>query len=199
MIGQLLTLPLRIGARTTQFALRTVEGVAGRATMSVLQVVGAVKSPTEDSSDHDFQPPGPSQRESNGADAAADAEATVSTPRRPGTPAEPVVRPTSIVSAPEPEAAEPPSAPVPAHVSEEPELVREEAEPGAEDGAGASVHIRPPWEGYERMGAREVITRLADADAAELAAVELYERSHRSRQTVLDAVERRLKAVNGKG
>ena len=76
--------------------------------------------------------------------------------------------------------------------------MREEAEPGAEDGAGASVHVQPPWDGYEHMAAREVIARLGDASAAELAAVELYERSHRSRQTVLEAVERRLKAANGR-
>ena len=80
-----------------------------------------------------------------------------------------------------------------------PRAVREEAEPGAEDGAGASVTIRPPWEGYEHMGAREVIARLGDASAAELAAVQLYESSNRSRQTVLEAVERRLKAANGRG
>ena len=77
--------------------------------------------------------------------------------------------------------------------------MREEAEPGAEDGAGAAVRVQPPWEGYERMAAREVIARLGDATPAELAAVELYERTHRSRQTVLEAAERRLKAANGRG
>jgi hypothetical protein len=49
------------------------------------------------------------------------------------------------------------------------------------------------------MAAREVIARLGDASPAELAAVELYERTHRSRQTVLEAAERRLKAANGRG
>ena len=104
-----------------------------------------------------------------------------------------------IVSAPDTEELERPGAVEPAHVSEEPELVREEAEPGVEDGVGASVRVQPPWEGYEHMAARQVIARLGDASAAELAAVELYERSNRSRQTVLDAVERRLKAANGRG
>jgi hypothetical protein len=85
------------------------------------------------------------------------------------------------------------------HVSEEPELIREEAEPGAEEGAGASVTINPPWDGYQRMAARQVIARLEGASAAELAAVQLYESSNRSRQTVLEAVERRLKAPNGRG
>jgi hypothetical protein len=49
------------------------------------------------------------------------------------------------------------------------------------------------------MGARQVIDRLGDASPAELAAVQLYESSNRSRQTVLEAVERRLKAANGRG
>jgi hypothetical protein len=93
----------------------------------------------------------------------------------------------------------PPVVPEPAHVSEEPELVREEAEIGAEDGAGASITINPPWEGYDRLGARDVIARLSGADAAVLAAVQLYESSNRSRQTVLVAVQRQLKAANGSG
>jgi hypothetical protein len=103
------------------------------------------------------------------------------------------------VSAPTPPEDPPPSIPEPAHVSEEPELVREEAEPGAEEGAGASVTIKPPWDGYRRMGAREVIARLEGANAAELAAVQLFESSTRSRQTVLEAVTRRLKAADGRG
>ncbi len=80
----------------------------------------------------------------------------------------------------------------PTHVSEEPELVEELAEPGAEEGAGAQVNVREPWEGYGRMNARDVVARLAAADRAELAAIELYERAHRNRRTVLNALERRL-------
>jgi hypothetical protein len=102
------------------------------------------------------------------------------------------------VSGPAPEEP-PPPVPEPVHVSEEPELVREEAEIGAEEGAGASITIDPPWEGYDRLGARDVIARLSGADAAVLAAVQLYESSHRSRQTVLVTVQRQLKAANGSG
>ncbi len=40
-------------------------------------------------------------------------------------------------------------------------LVRESAEPGAEDGAGASVTVAEPWEGYSGMNAREVVARLS--------------------------------------
>jgi hypothetical protein len=79
-------------------------------------------------------------------------------------------------------------------VSEEPELVEELAEPGAEDGAGAELHIREPWEGYRDMSAREIGAKLVGASTAELAAVELYERSNRARQTILAAVARQLRS-----
>jgi hypothetical protein len=85
----------------------------------------------------------------------------------------------------------------PLHVSEEPELVRESAEPGAEDGAGAAVTVMEPWNGYAHMNAREVIARARRANRAELAAVRLYEARHRSRQTVLAAVDRQLKVGSG--
>jgi hypothetical protein len=85
----------------------------------------------------------------------------------------------------------------PIHVSEEPELVREVAEPGAEDGAGAAVTVSEPWNGYARMSAKDVIARARSANAAELAAVRLFESRHRSRQTVLAAVDRQLKLAGG--
>jgi hypothetical protein len=77
--------------------------------------------------------------------------------------------------------------------------VREEAEPGAEDGAGPRVVVQEPWEGYARMSAKDVIARLAGATSAELAAVSLYESANRSRQTVLEAVQRQLRTANGGG
>jgi hypothetical protein len=208
MIGQLLTLPLRIGARGTQLVLRTAEGVVGRAAMGAMQIVGAVKR-GDTSSGHEngnaatSSPSGSSAvSEPSSAASAPSPSRGTSAPRTPPRPRETTPapeRPTPIVSAPQPQDVEQPLTPEPVHVSEEPELVREEAEPGAEDGAGASVRVQPPWEGYERMAAREVIARLGDASPAELAAVELYERTHRSRQTVLEAAERRLKAANGRG
>jgi hypothetical protein len=88
--------------------------------------------------------------------------------------------------------------PEPVHVSEEATLVREEAEPGAEDGAGAEVSVREPWDGYAHMNAREVIARLSDETLSVLAAVQLYESAHRSRQTVLEAVEREQKAAQAR-
>src|SRR5437660_496863 len=104
---------------------------------------------------------------------------------------EPVPTPSNAV----PRASEPlPVAPAeePTRVSEEPTLVAEFAEPGAEDGAGAELHIREPWTGYWLMTAREVTTRLPRASSAELAAVQLYESNNLGRQTILAAVVRQL-------
>jgi len=101
------------------------------------------------------------------------------------------VTPGEVRSAPEP--------PEPVHVSEEPVLVEERAEPGAEEGAGAEVRIQEPWEGYEESTAKDVIARLGTATTAELAAVQLYESGHRGRQIILAAVERELRSSNGSG
>jgi hypothetical protein len=92
-----------------------------------------------------------------------------------------------------------PAAPEPAHVSEEPELVDSYAEPGAEDGPGASVHVEEPWKGYGHMAADDVVDRLAAASREEIAAVELYERLHRRRRTVLEAAERELRRASVPG
>jgi hypothetical protein len=75
--------------------------------------------------------------------------------------------------------------------------VRESAEPGAEEGAGAAIHVMEPWTGYAQMSAKDVIARARSANPAELATVRLYESRHRSRQTVLAAVDRQLKLGNG--
>jgi hypothetical protein len=194
MAGDLLTLPLRIGVRTTLFFWRVAEGVAERAVSGALQlahVFGTDGAPT-------------AVPETEPAVSAEPPPERSTTPRRRPAPADtaaasgpPAPAAAPIISGPVP--AEQPPPPAPAHVSEEPVLVREDAEPGAEQGAGAEVRIDPPWAGYDAMRAREVIARLADASAAELAAVQLYETSKRSRQTVLAAVARQLKAANGRG
>jgi hypothetical protein len=84
-------------------------------------------------------------------------------------------------------------APPPAHVSTEPQFVESFAERGAEEGAGAAVHVDEPWEGYRRMTAREVTARLSGASREALAAVALYERAHRRRATVLATADRQLR------
>ena len=73
------------------------------------------------------------------------------------------------------------------------------AEPGAEEGAGAAVHVDEPWKGYGHMAASDVIVRLADASREELAAVVLYEGLHRRRRTVLAAAERQLRRATTPG
>lgn len=72
------------------------------------------------------------------------------------------------------------------------ELVAEVAESGAEDGAGASLRVAPPFPGYDALRGPDVIARLRSADVAELGETELYERTHRGRRTVLDAIAREL-------
>jgi hypothetical protein len=84
-------------------------------------------------------------------------------------------------------------------VDDEPELVGELAEPGAEEGAGPEIAVEEPWEGYREMKSDEVIARIDDASAAELAVVELYEQAHKDRQSVVAAAERRHKAITGQG
>ena len=88
---------------------------------------------------------------------------------------------------------EPPPEAEPVHVDTGVETVAEVAEPGAEDGAHAELSVEEPWEGYRRMNATEVQRALADAGPEALAAVRLYESTHRRRRSVLNAVDRRLR------
>jgi hypothetical protein len=88
----------------------------------------------------------------------------------------------------------PPGAPVPAHVSEEPELVAEVADRGAEEGAGAEVHIDEPWDGYDRMTAAAIRGRLRMEGAAVAGTVRLYEAAHKGRSSVLEEAGRRTNA-----
>ena len=81
----------------------------------------------------------------------------------------------------------------PPHVSEEPELVAEFAEPGAEEEAGAEVEIEEPWEGYDRMRAAEITQRLSEASDELVAVVNLYETAGKKRQSILRAAERRMR------
>jgi hypothetical protein len=79
------------------------------------------------------------------------------------------------------------------HVSEEPELVAESGEAGATDGPGPEIRVREPWDGYQQLKARDVIERVTTVSDEELAAVELYEVSHRARRTVVAAAEKELR------
>ncbi len=99
--------------------------------------------------------------------------------------------------APRPSADSPPAVPdalVSDHVDEEVVLVAEVAEEGAEEGAGPELHVDEPWDGYDQMTAPEIGDRLAAGDPVLAAAVDLYETTHKSRRTVIEAAERALKS-----
>jgi hypothetical protein len=66
-------------------------------------------------------------------------------------------------------------------------------EPLAEDGASAQISVDPPWDGYDKLRAADIVARLGSADVAELTAIELYETTHRKRRTVLDRIARDLR------
>ena len=72
----------------------------------------------------------------------------------------------------------------PAHVDSEP-VVAYEA--GPSDDVGAHVHVDPPWEGYDRMRAVDIVDRLRAADEATRAVVRLYEAQGKARSSVLAA------------
>jgi hypothetical protein len=187
MVGELVMLPVRVGVRATRLWFRAVEetvSVTGRTTGRLIELIG-----------------------SRGAGGATGGSTLPREPVDAVAPSGPVqgfnapaqAAPPPVADTPPAPATDPAPAAAPAHVSEEPTLVEQFAEPGAEDGAGAEVHVDPPWDGYERMTAKEIIARLNGADAAELAAVELYEATSRRRQTIINAVERELRRVNGNG
>lgn len=94
---------------------------------------------------------------------------------------------------PEPRAALEPEEPE--HLDDEPELVAEFADAGAEDGAGAEVRINEPWHGYRRMRVADVRDRVAVANPAELAVIQLYESANRGRRSILDAVQQRTRVL----
>jgi hypothetical protein len=200
MVGELIMLPLRIGVRATRLWLRVAEEtatVAANATGRLIELAasrgsderGGNSTPTSaperngarqtDSRDHDAPDASASNRD---ASVSAEQALTQATPRVAQT------RPLDGLGETEP-----------VHVSEEPTLVEELAEPGAEDGAGAEVHVEEPWDGYAQMNAKRVVDRLRGARPAELAAVQLYESSHRRRQTILNAIERERRGANGRG
>ena len=52
---------------------------------------------------------------------------------------------------------------------------------------GAQIRVDAPWDGYDKMKAGEVVTRVKDADASEKAVVRLYEQTHKKRKSILDA------------
>jgi hypothetical protein len=74
------------------------------------------------------------------------------------------------------------------HIEPEVELVAESADVEATEPPGPTIHVDEPWEGYRRMKVAEITAQLEGQPAEVLAAVELYEQTHRKRRGVLDAV-----------
>jgi hypothetical protein len=200
MDGGIITLPLRVSLGGARVVLRTAVGAAGcaaklggRATVTATRTAARVSDTVAwGRPAPSFEPPAEAA-----APVVSDLRAAPSVngdlseqPRR---------RTPRVPDIPPPPEPLPPTPEEPVHVSEEPELVQEVAEPGAEDGAGAAVTVGEPWPGYARMTAKQVIERLADATPAELAAVQLYESINRDRQTVRAAAERNLKSKTGRG
>jgi hypothetical protein len=198
MVGKLITLPLRVWFQSARLLTRAGVGAAERAVSLAGQTLGGNGS----SPDHGSASAAPGWREESIEQPVSpvDVEHPHEEPEPRPAPAQPrdAARKRSVSTVRPPrEEPEAPVVPEPVHVSEEPELVREVAEPGAEDGAGADVTVIEPWDGYAHMNARAVIERAQQASPAELAAVRLYESRHRSRQTVLAAVDRQLKLSGG--
>ncbi len=202
MAGKLITLPLRASLRSAQLLTRATVEVAGR-TLSIAEYAIGVVAPGrfDRASDTANGAPAPQHHHDEPAEARRVVpRAPTATPRAPTTtptqPAATTARPAPPAARHAPPAEPPAPLTRPTHVSEEPELVETSAEPGAEDGAGATITVQEPWAGYGQMKARDVIDRARLASVAELAAIELYEARHRARQTVLAAVERQLKLAD---
>ncbi len=60
------------------------------------------------------------------------------------------------------------------------------SQPPGDKRSGSSEEADPPFAGYDRLDDRQVVDGLSDHSQIELEAVESYERSHKSRERVLD-------------
>jgi hypothetical protein len=200
VVGDLIMLPVRVGVRATQLWLRAAEETISLAANATTRVVGlaASRSGGDNGGTSTMPRPETERRSEDEPAAASSAPAASEADAEDDVIAAAAAATAEIdpIATPEPP---PPAEPTPVHVSEEPTLVEELAEPGAEEGAGAEIHIQEPWEGYTRMSAKEIVARLDGSTPAELAAVQLYESSQRQRQTILTAVQRELRRANGRG
>ncbi|MFL5864991.1 MAG: hypothetical protein ACJ780_30220 [Solirubrobacteraceae bacterium] len=190
MLGTLIKLPFRVargGAkltiRGTREAIHITEGVLGA-------ILEHTLGGTRDDGSPEMTPETqmPPDRRTPAPPASATAPTTASAPA-----------PEPLTAEPDLDDAFPPAAEEPVHVSEEPVLVEEFAEPGAEEGAGAQLRVAEPWDGYSQMKAADIIERIESASREELAAIELYELSARNRQSVVSAAQEALKRASPPG
>jgi hypothetical protein len=96
-----------------------------------------------------------------------------------------------LAPVPRADAPSPAPAPAPTPPPEPDAVVATSADPGADE-VGASLRVDEPWPHYDVMAAADILDRLIVADAATLAAVQLYEAGHEARGTVLEAARRQL-------
>ena len=180
---------LRLGIAVLRFELRVLEHLAGTDRREARGVVIVEREPDIAGWQPEARVPDAPIREPE----APAPEPEVRGPEAPAPePEMPAPIPAAEAPIPEPEA--PPAPPEPeaaAHIETEPELVAEFSEPGAEEGAGAQLHVEEPWDGYRRMRVADVVDRVAVAGPEALAVIQLYESTHRRRRSVLGAVERR--------
>jgi hypothetical protein len=160
--------PARLTLRAWEFGLSSAASVA-RLGLELLDPQSAGSSVPR------YSPPPPAEAANGRAQRAVDVQPP---PPPPAPPARPAV----------------PDELIPDHVDEEVVLVAEVAEEGAEDGAGPEIRVEEPWDGYDEMTAPQIRDRLAAADGVLAAAVDLYETTHKSRRTVIEAAERALKS-----
>lgn len=172
---------LRLGLRVAKVPLQVIEHLVGHG-----QPEGASAPPEAPAR---RERPRPEERAAPSRPAP---QVTVERPEPKPEPIEEATRPASGVEAAAVLDLEPDE---PVHVEDEPELVAEFAEPGAEDGAGAELRVEPPFAGYNRMRVADIQDRVGTAGMAELAVIQLYESTHRKRRSVLDAVERRSRQL----
>ncbi|MHB8659689.1 MAG: hypothetical protein ACYC91_17425 [Solirubrobacteraceae bacterium] len=192
-MSSLLTLPTRLGVQVLGATLKGGVKVTAKSLALAVDVLGLVRNRQSTPEPRPDSKPGPVMNNRPAREApnrpAPEAFKRPAPPapsrRAPAAPERPDLPPASRPAPPEP--------PQPAHVSEEPVLVEEFADAGAQDGAGAQVRVAEPWDGYAQMRAADVIDRVRAASSAELAAIQLYERGHRDRETVISAVKRALR------
>lgn len=177
---RLITLPVRVAASATRLVIHVTARSAGAVLHTAENLVSGSPPPS----------PEPVTRPTHGVSARSLAIVVAA----PGAEPVPTPEPAPIAEASEgtPDSA-PTGSETPAHASAEPRLVATFAEPGAEEGAGASVHAREPWPGYRNLTAGQIIARLEDASREELAEVSLYEGLHRRRRTVIERADRQLR------
>lgn len=208
MSQKLLTLPFRLGFGAARTALdistKTLDVSVKLAQFAIETVLPSGHDPSRqgpapdsgsrEPAAHDApQPPAPQRRQSRESRVNGHAATTPSPPAVPA-PRAPIIPPDEQPATPLSHEQE-----VVKTLEDEEELVAEFAEPGAEDGAGAQLDVEEPWEGYAHMNAAAVISRIDQADQAALALLELYEQTHKKRQTVLAAATKRLRALSPPG